>query len=92
MPGCKVHFVLHGCNQNVQNVGFDFIKYNQINDIAEANKFIVIYPTIKVIPLNTKTDNKACWDFFGYTNKGADLPSAYMSKEAPQISYLYQLY
>ena len=88
---CKVHFVLHGCNMNLEGIGFDFIKYNQINELAEANKFVVVYPMVKLIE-SPKFDNKACWDFFGYTNRGSDLASAYMTKTAPHIQYLYDLY
>jgi len=54
-----------------------------LNEIAEGNKFVVIYPMVSLIPLNSKVDNLGCWDFFGYTNKGGSLPYQYMSKEAP---------
>ena len=41
---CKVHFMLHGCDMNYKSVDLEFVKSTQMNEVAEANKFVIIYP------------------------------------------------
>lgn len=52
---CKVHISLHGCLQTLADIGTKYITMTGINDYAEANNIIVLYPQIKkslLFPLN----------------------------------------
>jgi len=77
---CKLHMVLHGCQQNVDSVSMTFIENNGINEWADSNNLVVVYPQTKstFIPLNPK----ACWDWWGYT--GTD----YLSRDGAQLKHL----
>ncbi len=65
---CKVHVSFHGCLQNASSVGDAFYKHAGLNEWADTNHIIVLYPqTIaSYAPLNPD----GCWDFWGYD--GAD--------------------
>jgi ABC-type branched-subunit amino acid transport system substrate-binding protein len=38
-----------------------------MNEIAEANKIIMIYPQTTTVKIH-EFSSAGCWDFFGYTN------------------------
>jgi len=41
---CKVHVAFHGCEMTIANIGQDFVTNSGLNEIAEANNIIVLYP------------------------------------------------
>jgi poly(3-hydroxybutyrate) depolymerase len=62
---CRVHIVLHGCKQDVDEIGRRFIDDTGYNAWADTNQIIVLYPQTKsswYLPLNPQ----ACWDWWGY--------------------------
>jgi len=64
---CQVHVSFHGCNQNSDTIGLDFVTQTGINRWAESNKLVVLYPQTKssnVMPFNPQ----GCWDWWGYTD------------------------
>ena len=64
---CRVHVVFHGCLQTTQEIGNRFYTSTGYNQVADANKIIVLYPQAEpsaVYPYNPK----GCWDFWGYTS------------------------
>ena len=75
---CKLVVALHGCEQNQQTIGTVFIQNAGINEWADTNSILVLYPqTIaSTIPYNPE----GCWDWWGYTG------SNYALKSAPQMS------
>jgi len=73
--GCPIHICFHGCNQNVDDVGTQFVVHSGVNEYAETNNFIVLYPQTIANVLNPQ----GCWDWWGYT--GPD----YATKLGPQI-------
>jgi len=77
---CKIHIAFHGCQQNAENVGLDFVENTGYNTWAEANNILVIYPQTKstYMPLNPK----ACWDWWGYT--GDD----YLARNGAQLKHI----
>lgn len=76
---CKVHVALHGCRMSPDVAGEAFIRYAGYNDWAEANKLVILYPSVKA----SETINpRGCWDWFGYTG------SNFLTKEAKQITAL----
>jgi len=75
---CRLHIFLHGCQTGVGDVGTTIVMHAGLNEWAEANNIIVLYPQAQrspVVPYNPQ----GCWDWWGYT--GAD----YATQLAPQI-------
>jgi poly(3-hydroxybutyrate) depolymerase len=66
---CKLIVVFHGCEQGFLEVGDVFVRHSGLNEWAETNDIVVLYP--QAIQSNTIPYNpKGCWDWWGYT--GAD--------------------
>jgi hypothetical protein len=61
---CRLHVVLHGCKQNTDIIGKQFITKTGYNRWADTNNIVVLYPQTSEAALN------GCWDWWGYT--GAD--------------------
>lgn len=74
---CRLVVALHGCSQNQETVGTTFVQNAGINEWADTNNIIVLYPqTINAdIPYNPY----GCWDWWGYTNGN------YALKSGPQM-------
>eukprot|EP00045_Choanoeca_perplexa_P005408 m.45743 g.45743 ORF g.45743 m.45743 type:complete len:339 (-) comp13102_c0_seq1:86-1102(-) len=75
---CKLHIVFHGCNQDLETIGTDFIEHNGMNDYAETNDMVVLYPQArksKTVPYNPK----GCFDWWGYAGE------TYASKLGGQV-------
>ncbi|APA70740.1 extracellular catalytic domain type 2 short-chain-length polyhydroxyalkanoate depolymerase [Janthinobacterium sp. 1_2014MBL_MicDiv] len=73
---CRVHVVFHGCLQTTQAIGNRFYTSTGYNQVADANKIIVLYPQAEpspVFPYNPK----GCWDFWGYTSLNPLDPNFY---------------
>ena len=45
---CRVHVVLHGCQQDAGTIGRLFVEQTGYNAWADANRIIVLYPQTKV--------------------------------------------
>lgn len=75
---CKLVVALHGCSQNQETVGPSFVQNSGINEWADTNNILVLYPqTISsYLPYNPY----GCWDWWGYTG------SNYAIKSAPQMT------
>jgi len=78
---CRLHVALHGCLQNIDSIGFAFIKYSGYNEWAESNNIVVIYPQTIASP-TLPYNPKACWDWWGYTGP------EYASQLAPQLQVI----
>jgi len=73
--GCPVHICFHGCDQNAGAVGTQFVVNTGLNQYAETNNFVVLYPQTSTNALNPQ----GCWDWWGYTGPN------YATQSAPQI-------
>lgn len=63
---CQLHISFHGCQQNGQTVGKQFVENNGLNNWADTNHLVVLYPQTKnsmFMPLNPQ----GCWDWWGYS-------------------------
>lgn len=60
---CSLHVSLHGCAMNQKTIGDLFIKKSGLNEWAESNRIVVLYPQVS----ESDTNPHACWDWFGYT-------------------------
>jgi poly(3-hydroxybutyrate) depolymerase len=82
---CRVHVALHGCLQNAETIGQDYILHAGYNEWADSNGIIVLYPqttATNVVPDLDPTaplNPKGCWDWFGYTD------STYATQQGAQI-------
>ena len=80
---CKLVVALHGCNQYQAAVGLAFVQNAGINEWADNNNILVLYPqTIASTPLS---NSEGCWDWWGYT--GAN----YALKSAPQMTAIMNM-
>jgi poly(3-hydroxybutyrate) depolymerase len=73
---CRLHVSFHGCNQGYAKVGDAFLRQANLNEWADSNRIVVLYPQAVATP---PTNGLGCWDWWGYDN--AD----YAKKHAPQM-------
>ena len=71
---CRVHMCFHGCVANVDLAGEYFLRYNGINEWAEANDIVVIYPQTNSKSISLLQE-KGCWDYFGFYGQDYALKS-----------------
>ncbi|MGK5026957.1 extracellular catalytic domain type 2 short-chain-length polyhydroxyalkanoate depolymerase [Janthinobacterium sp. RB2R34] len=64
---CRVHVVFHGCLQTTQAIGEQFYMRTGYNQVADANRIVVLYPQVEPSPVYPYNP-KGCWDFWGYTS------------------------
>src|SRR5713226_7154647 len=77
---CRVHIALHGCKQDIGDIGRRFIDDTGYNSWADTNHLIVLYPqttSSSLLPLNPE----ACWDWWSYV----DHEDSYVTKSGSQI-------
>jgi poly(3-hydroxybutyrate) depolymerase len=77
---CRVHIALHGCKQDVGDIGRRFIDDTGYNSWADTNHLIVLYPQTEsssYLPYNPD----ACWDWWSYVNH----EDSYVTKSGSQI-------
>ena len=60
---CKAVVALHGCLQDHAKVGDNFIRRSGLNEWADTNRIVVLYP--QTISKALKNPN-GCWDWWGY--------------------------
>ncbi|MBC7917755.1 MAG: hypothetical protein H7Y28_08095 [Rhodoferax sp.] len=71
---CRVHVVLHGCQQNVTLVQQQYVRNTGYNRWADSNNLVMIYPQTSTQATNS------CWDWWGYDNAN------YAKKAGPQMA------
>ena len=76
---CRVHIALHGCLQDIGDVGRHFIDDTGYNAWADTNRLIVLYPQAMKswLPYNPL----GCWDWWSYINH----EDSYVTKSGLQI-------
>lgn len=80
-PGCRVHVVFHGCEQNRTRIQNAFVEGAGYNRWAAANRIVVLYPQAG----RSASNPKACWDWWGYTG------SNFLTREASQIKAVWAM-
>ncbi|WP_412727678.1 extracellular catalytic domain type 2 short-chain-length polyhydroxyalkanoate depolymerase [Alteromonas sp. D210916BOD_24] len=81
---CRAHISFHGCNQYADVVGDAYVTQTGINEWADDNRIVVLYPQTKkslFMPLNPQ----GCWDWWGYSS------SDYANRDGVQISAVKQM-
>ncbi|MEU5941727.1 PHB depolymerase family esterase [Micromonospora sp. NPDC047548] len=59
---CRLLVALHGCLQGYGKVGAAFVDRANLNQYADTNNLIVLYPQASTIASNPN----GCWDWWGY--------------------------
>eukprot|EP00756_Hemistasia_phaeocysticola_P006196 Hpha_TRINITY_DN13725_c0_g1::TRINITY_DN13725_c0_g1_i1::g.142208::m.142208 len=76
---CHVHVNFHGCKQMAEAVTTTYVSETGINEWAETNAIIVVYPqTVRslVVPYNPN----GCFDWWGYVDEN------FATRSAPQMA------
>jgi poly(3-hydroxybutyrate) depolymerase len=71
---CRLHVVLHGCQQNVTLVQQQYVRNTGYNRWADSNNIVMLYPQTSTAATNS------CWDWWGYDNAN------YAKKSGPQMA------
>ena len=75
---CKLLIAMHGCAQTIDDIGTDFISHTGLNEVAEANNIVVLYPQA-IKSLISPSNPEGCFDWWGYNepnyynNKGSQM-------------------
>jgi poly(3-hydroxybutyrate) depolymerase len=77
--GCRLHVVLHGCGQNLDDVGETYVQHTGYAPWADNNRLVLLYPQ------TSPEATHSCWDWWGYT--GAD----YAQKSGAQIAAISRM-
>jgi poly(3-hydroxybutyrate) depolymerase len=77
---CGLVLALHGCLQNFATVGWAFIDDAGINEWADTNNIVVLYPQTVA---TSGSNPEGCWDWWGYLND-----PDYAQKSGPQMQAL----
>lgn len=75
---CHLHINFHGCEQQSGSIGDRYVMHTGLNQWAESNNIIVVYPqtTANILLVNPK----ACFDWWGYDDAG------YATKSGTQMA------
>jgi poly(3-hydroxybutyrate) depolymerase len=63
---CKLVVALHGCEMGETYIGTNFVKGSGLNEWADTNSIIVLYP--QAVP--SAGNDYGCWDWWGYDGSG----------------------
>jgi hypothetical protein len=64
---CRLLVALHGCQQGRQGVGDAFVRRAGLNEWADTNAVVVLYPQVRP---TRQANPRGCWDWWGYTGEG----------------------
>ncbi len=80
---CRVHIALHGCKQDVGDIGKLYVDKSGYNGWADTNRIIVLYPQTVGRPfVGLPPQNpQACWDWWSYVTHD----DSYVTKAGSQI-------
>ena len=60
---CQLVVVLHGCNQGYASIGTKLIDLGYVNQYADTNHLVVLYPQAVA---TAGSNPQGCWDWWGY--------------------------
>ena len=78
---CPIHISFHGCLTSAEFIGELYVLHSGLNNWAESNNFIIIYPQL----VSSVVNPQGCWDFWGYTG------SNYAYKNGRQMEIVYRI-
>jgi len=78
---CSLVVALDGCAQYQAAIGTDFVTESGIDQWADTNNIIVLYP----YQTTGGSNSNGCWDWWGYNN------ASYALKSGPQMAAIYNM-
>lgn len=85
---CGLVLALHGCVQEASLIGNRWVTEAGINEWADTNKLVVVYPDTIASSAPGPTNPNACFDWWGYSNQ---FDPNYALKSGLQMSVLYAM-
>jgi poly(3-hydroxybutyrate) depolymerase len=85
---CRLHVVFHGCEQSAERLGTTFVENAGVNEWADANRIVVLYPQL-TSSSTMPTNPNGCWDFWGYNDALDD--GRYATQKGAQISAVWKM-
>jgi poly(3-hydroxybutyrate) depolymerase len=105
-PACRLQVVLHGCEQSAETqvagktLGKEFVTAIGVNEWADTNRIIILYPQAKAIGLDTllgtpwyelpdaawELNPKGCWNWWGYSDD-----RQYLTKKGVQVAAIWKM-
>jgi hypothetical protein len=85
---CGFLLALHGCLQEASLIGDRWVSEAGINEWADTNKLVVVYPDTIASSAPGPTNPNACFDWWGYSNQ---YDPSYALKNGLQMSVLYAM-
>ncbi len=81
---CTLHISFHGCKQYAGAVGDAYAKGTGLNEWADSNNIVVLYPQTEKSAMAPFNPN-GCWDWWGYTDGN------YANQQGPQLKAVMAL-
>jgi poly(3-hydroxybutyrate) depolymerase len=85
---CGLVLALHGCKQEAARIGNRWVTEAGINEWADTNRLVVVYPDTIASSAPDPTNPNACFDWWGYANQ---VDTNYALKSGLQMSVLYSM-
>ncbi|GHE21022.1 poly(3-hydroxybutyrate) depolymerase [Halomonas urumqiensis] len=82
--GCGLTMALHGCGMGAEQIDDTFVRYNGLNEWADTNRRVVIYPQVETSMANPQ----GCFDWWGYAESTWQLDPLHDSRQGTQVSAL----
>ncbi len=80
---CKLHVSFHGCRQTISLIGETYFKNAGLNEWAESNNIVIVYPQVEVE--EWLGNPRGCWDWWGYSGLN------FATKDGAQMSSVKQV-
>ncbi len=85
---CGFLLALHGCLQEASLIGDKWVTEAGINEWADSNDIVVVYPDTIASSAPGPTNPNACFDWWGYSNQ---YDPSYALKSGLQMSAIYAM-
>lgn len=85
---CGLVLALHGCKQYSALIGNRWVNQAGINQWADTNDLVVVYPDTMASSAPGPTNPNGCYDWWGYSNQ---IDLNYALKSGLQMSVLYSM-
>ena len=85
---CGMVVALHGCKQYSALIGNRWVTQAGINEWADTNNLVVLYPDTIASSAPGPTNPNGCYDWWGYSNQ---VDPNYALKSGAQMSVLYRM-
>jgi len=82
---CRLMVALHGCEMSASSIGLSFVKDSYLDNYADTNSMIVLYPQAEATAL---INPLGCWDWWGYLGAG---DAAYPTRAGVQITAIMNM-